>query len=259
MGALDPLRRIVSRRWKDAIKRRLGKPLTRLQPDWKILEAIGPVARRHVVFDGGAHDGWFLHSWKDWCPEAEIHAFEPAIEAYEKSKELYGGDPSLHFNNAGVGRTTGTLELNVMEGSRVSNSFLAPVEETWKEIDYHHGAITRRSVPVITLDDYARAIPSIYLIKIDVQGFDLEVLEGAVETLKKTDYVFVESAIRPLYEGAPRFTDVHKFLDAHGFHLIVMRAWHRGNLTLVETDMLVRRDALMPPVDASIDRVVVQV
>ena len=258
MGALDPLRRILPRRWKDAIKRRIGKPLTRLQPDWKILEVIGPVERPHVVFDVGAHDGWFLHSWKDWCPQAEIHAFDPAVEAYEKSKELYDGDPSLHFNNVGVGRAAGTLELNVMEDSRVSNSFLPPVDETWKEIDYHYGAITRRSVSVITLDDYARAIPSIYLIKIDVQGFELQVLEGAVETLKKTDYVFVESAIRPLYEGAPRFTDVHTFLDAHGFHLIAMRAWHRGNLTLVETDMLFRRDALMPPIDASVDRVVTQ-
>ncbi|HUP61196.1 MAG TPA: FkbM family methyltransferase [Thermoanaerobaculia bacterium] len=257
MGALDPIRRIVPRAWKDALKRRLGRPLTRLQPDWKILEAIGPVDRAHVVFDVGAHEGWFLHSWKDWCPRAEIHAFEPAVEAYEKSVELYGSDPSLHFNNAGVGRARGTLELNVLEGSRVSNSFLKPVDATWREIDYHTGPITRRVVEVITLDDYTRehAIESIYLIKIDVQGFELEVLEGAKETLRRTDYVFVEAAIRPLYEGAPRFTHVHDFLDAHGFHLIAMRAWHRGNLTLVETDMLFRRNELMPPVDPNVERV----
>lgn len=259
MGALDPIRHIVPRRWKDALKRRLGKPLTRLQDDWKILEAIGPVERPHVVFDVGAHEGWFLHSWKDWCPQAEIHAFEPAVEAYERSIELYGGDPSLHFNNVAVARTAGLLDLNVMEGSRVSSSFLAPVEKTWKEIDYHTGAITRRPVGVIALDDYARDIASIYLIKIDVQGFELEVLEGATKTLARTDYVFVESAIRPLYEGAPRFTQVYDWLVAHGFHLIAMRAWHRGNLTLVETDMLFRRDDLMPPIDPSVERVVTHV
>ena len=259
MGALDPIRRIVPRAWKDALKRRLGRPLTRLQPDWQILEAIGPVDRPHVVIDAGAHEGWFLHSWKDWCPQAEIHAFEPAIEAYEKSVELYGGDPSLHFNNAGLGRARGTLELNVLESSRVSNSFLKPREETWREIDYHTGAITTRKVDVITLDEYAAPIASVYLLKIDVQGFELEVLEGAKETLRRTDYVFVEAAIRPLYEGAPRFTHVHDFLDAHGFHLIAMRAWHRGNRTLVETDMLFRRNELMPPVDPNVDRVMTQV
>lgn len=259
MGALDPIRRIVPRRWKEALKRRLGKPLTRLQKDWKILEVIGPVERPHVVFDVGAHEGWFLHSWKDWCPQAEIHAFEPAVEAFDRGIELYGGDASLHFNNAAVGRAAGTLELNVMEGSRVSSSFLPPVEETWKEIDYHTGPITRREVKVITLDDYARDVPSIFLIKIDVQGFELEVLEGGRETLRKTDYVFVESAIRPLYEGAPRFTQVHDWLAARRFHLIAMRAWHRGNLTLVETDMLFRRDELMPPIDPNVERVVTHV
>lgn len=261
MALLDPLRRLLPQSAKNAVKRILGRPVTFLQPDWKMLEIIGPVARPHVVFDVGAHEGWFLHSWKDWCPAAEIHAFEPAVEAFTNARNWYGKDPSLVFNNVAVGRTRGTLAMNVMEESRVSNSFLLPVEEEWQKIDYHTGAITKRDVPVITLDDYAREknIASIYLMKIDVQGFELEVLEGAVETLKKTDYVFVEAAIRPLYHGAPRFTHVHDFLDAHGFHLMAMRAWHRGNRTLVETDMLFRRNELMPPVDPNVTRVVTHI
>jgi FkbM family methyltransferase len=230
-------------------------PLTRLHPDWKILEPIGPIYRPHVVIDAGSHEGWFFHCWKDWCPEAEIHAFEPSIEAYERSRELYGGDPSIHINNAALGREAGRLELHVMEQSRVSNSFLQPVDETWREIDYHTGARSTRVVNVIALDDYTKAIESVYLIKIDVQGFELEVLRGAAEALKRTDYVFVEAAIRPLYHGAPRFTEVYEYLVARRFHLMAMRAWHRGNRTLVETDMLFRRDDLMPPIDPSVERV----
>lgn len=261
MGVLDPLRRIVPRAWKSAIKRRLGMPLRRLQDDWKILEVIGPRETPHVVYDVGAHEGWFLHSWKDWCPQASIHAFEPAVEAYEKSRELYGGDPSLSFNNVAVGSRPGMLDFNIFEGSRVSSSFLEPVDETWQAIDYHTGPLTKRSVPVITLDDYTkeRGIAAVYLVKVDVQGYELEVLGGATETLRVTDYVFVEAAIRPLYHGAPRFTQVHDWLDAHGFHLIAMRAWHAGNLALVETDMLYRRNELMPPRDPKVERVMTQV
>ncbi len=84
-------------------------------------------------------------------------------------------------------------------------------------------------------------------------------LEGANELLRRTRYIFVEAAIRPLYKDAPRFSVVHDFLDAQGFHLIAMRAWHRGNLTLVESDMLFRRNDLMPPIDPSVDRIMVQV
>ena len=142
-----------------------------------------------------------------------------------------------------------------MEQSRVSNSFLEPVDATWREIDYHTGARSTRMVDVVTLDEYARTIESIHLLKIDVQGFELEVLRGAVNTLLKIDFILVEAAIRPLYQNAPRFTAVYDFLADHGFHLMTMRAWHRGNRTLVETDMLFRRDDLMPPIDPSVDRI----
>lgn len=257
MNIRDMARRALPSRLRTALKRAIGIPLTQLHPDWSILAPIGPVTREHVVLDVGAHDGWFFHCWKDWCPLAVVHAFEPQQEVSARSREIYGGDPLIHFNELAVGSASGTMDLKVMEGSSVSSSFLAPVGETWRSIDYHTGAISSRTVPVVRLDDYTRdhGITAVYLMKIDVQGFELEVLRGAGETLKVTDYVFVESAIRPLYEGAPRFTDVFTHLDAHGFHLMTMRAWHRGNHALVETDMLFRRNDLMPPIDPNIDRV----
>jgi FkbM family methyltransferase len=223
-----------------------------------MLLPIGPVERRHVVLDVGAHEGWFFHCWKDWCPAAVIHAFEPAPEAFANVTRHYGGQPDITINNVGVASVPGSLELNVMSESAVSNSFLRPVEATWDEVQYRTGTITTRTVPVTTLDAYCREknIDAVYLIKIDVQGFELEVLKGAEQTLAITDYVFVESAIRPLYEGAPRFTDVYTYLDRHGFHLIGMRAWHRGNQTLVESDMLFRRNDLMPAIDPNVDRIV---
>jgi FkbM family methyltransferase len=259
MRLANALRRAVPAPLKRAIKRRLGMPLTRLHRDWAILEPIGPVARPHVIFDVGAHEGWFFHCWTDWCPAAEVHAFEPAEEAFSRSR-MYENE-RVHLNRVAVGRAAGTMPLNVMSESSVSNSLLAPVGETWREIGYRTGDVSTREVEVITLDDYARryAIDSVYLIKIDVQGFELEVLEGAHAVLKKTDYVFVEAAIRPLYAGAPRFTAVYDFLADHGFHLMTLRAWHRGNHVLVETDMLFRRNELMPPIDPSVDREYVQV
>jgi FkbM family methyltransferase len=258
MSLLDPFRRAVPKALKERIKTRLGIPLTRLHDDWKMLAPIGPVYRRHVILDVGAHEGWFFHCWKDWCPEAEVHAFEPAPEAFANVTRAYGRHPGVTINNVGVAREPGTLELNLMSESAVSNSFLRPVEATWDEVQYRAGTITTKTVPVTTLDAYCseKGIESVYLIKIDVQGFELEVLKGAKETLKITDYVFVESAIRPLYEQAPRFTDVYAHMDHHGFHLIGMRAWHRGNQTLMESDMLFRRNDLMPEIDPSVDRIV---
>src|SRR5438874_2213174 len=95
-----PLRRLLARALpagaKQRIKRMLGLPLRPLHADWAIVAAAGPVEGPHVVLDVGAHHGWFLHCWKDWCPAAEIHAFEPAIEAFECMTRLYGNTPGVY-------------------------------------------------------------------------------------------------------------------------------------------------------------------
>jgi len=98
----------------------------------------------------------------------------------------------------------------------------------------------------------------VYLIKIDVQGFELEVLKGAESLLKRTDYVFVESGMRRLYQGAPSFAEVYLAMEKCGFHLVTLRAWHRGNHRLVEADLLFRRNDLTPDIDRERDRYYVE-
>ena len=243
---------------KSPVKRALGLPRTRLHADWNILRPVGPIYREHVVFDVGAHHGWFFHCWQDWCPGAQVHAFEPYPAAFLAMRKQYGADPRVTLNQLGVGDKPGQLALQVMAESEVSNSFLPHKPDAWEEIKYRTGAISSVEVPVTTLDAYAAqaGIDGICLLKIDVQGFELKVLEGARKLLPVVDHIFVESAIRPLYEGAARFTEVVEFLQREGFHLMAQRAWHRGNHVLMETDMLFRRDALAPGVDESVVRVV---
>ena len=231
-------------------------PATRLNPAWRMLEEIGPQEGRHTVLDVGAHHGWFFHCWLDWCPNAEVHAFEPSAEAFDRMDTLYGGDRRVHLNQVGAGARSAELPLNVLTASKVSNSFLHPSGGTWDAIKYETGVIEQEKAQVITLDDYCsrNGIDSVYLIKIDVQGFESEVLKGAERVLGSTDYVFVEAGIERLYVGAPSFAEVHLDLEERGFHLMGMRVWHRGNYRFVETDMLFRRNGLEPSIDASRDR-----
>jgi len=254
---LDLLRKMVPPSIKAPLKMALGLPKTRLNKDWSILAPIGPIYTEHVVLDVGAHGGWFFHCWQDWCPAATVHAFEPYPESFRAMEAIYGSDPRVTLNQIGIGNSCGTLPLKVMADSKVSNSFLAHCPGTWDEIRYRTGEISEVQVPVTTLDAYCarRSIASVYLMKIDVQGFELRVLQGAHATLAKTDHILVESAIRPLYEEAGTFTEVVSYLQQAGFHLMAIRAWHRGNHVLMETDMLFRRNDLAPGVDETLDRV----
>lgn len=247
----------MPRRAKNGIKKVLGLPLTRLHDDWSMLKVIGPVTQEHVLLDIGAHHGWFFHCWQDWCPGARVIAFEPFKESFEKMVLNYGDDVRVKLVQSGVGAVNGLMKLNVLNDSKVSNSFLKPDDKTWQSISFQHGQVSEINVPVTTIDNVfiEERLSRVYLLKIDVQGYEIEVLKGAEKSLFKIDYIFVESGIQRLYENAPRFSEVFEFLSNRGFHLMGMRSWHRGNHVLVETDMLFRRDDLAGTIDPTIERI----
>jgi FkbM family methyltransferase len=242
---------------KAPIKRWLGLPPTRLNKDWNILLPIGPNYSDHIMIDVGAYRGWFYHCWLDWCPNAKVHAFEPYAESFEIAQKLYGQDKRVSLECLAIGDVEGVQALNILSDSKASNSLLQPRSETWSEIRYRTGKVLQTTVPVVTLDGYIRRenLKKVYLLKIDVQGYEMHVLRGAQQNLAQIDNIFVESAVRPLYHGAAKFSEVFDFLTARGFHLIGMRGWHRGNHALVEVDMLFRRNELMTPVDESVERI----
>ena len=76
-------------------------------------------------------------------------------------------------------------------------------------------------VNITTLDSAIADVnmPKNTLVKIDVQGFELQGLQGAVSTLKKVQFVLVESSKAELYEGQALYSDIDQFLTQHGFVL----------------------------------------
>jgi hypothetical protein len=76
-------------------------------------------------------------------------------------------------------------------------------------------------VSVATLADFLTdRLPGPRLLKIDVQGFELEVLRGAGESLALVDQVFVECSFVELYDGQPLADEVICFLKARGLRLV---------------------------------------
>jgi FkbM family methyltransferase len=73
-----------------------------------------------------------------------------------------------------------------------------------KELDFE--------VEMKRLDEYSFG-PEYNTLDIDVQGFELEVLKGGVETLKHIDYVYIEVNREELYEGCPMVEDIDRFLS----------------------------------------------
>ena len=80
--------------------------------------------------------------------------------------------------------------------------------------------VSTETVPIVTLDETNYApIGANALLKIDTQGFELEVLNGAAELLKKIQGVQLEMSLTPMYEGAPSFQALHDYMSERGFEL----------------------------------------
>lgn len=110
------------------------------------------------------------------------------------------------------------------------SSFLSPGKDHWGEIE---NVIT---VQVETIDRYCHqhSIRKIDLLKIDTQGYDLEVLRGAEQMLLQSliKSALVEITFIEIYQGAPRFDEVISFLLNRNFRPISLY------------DVVFRRDAI---------------
>jgi FkbM family methyltransferase len=132
-----------------------------------------------VVFDVGANEGDWLTAVLASHPRAVVHAFEPQAALAAK---IASRQPAARINNAAVGDRLGELALYDYADHPGSQhaSLLQGVIET-----VHGGATRSVKVAVVTLDDYCsqRGIERIDLLKIDVEGFELNVLRGASRLL----------------------------------------------------------------------------
>ena len=101
-------------------------------------------------------------------------------------------------------------------------------------------------LPMRRLDDLALHLSPPLLLKIDVQGFELEVLKGAPETLRQTEVVLSEISLIPYNEGAPLMHEVISYLAERDFlPYDICGGWRRqSDGALAQTDMIfVRRDS----------------
>jgi hypothetical protein len=106
------------------------------------------------------------------------------------------------------------------------SSFLAPERDCWGEI------ALRSQVKLETMDDYTslNQISYVDILKIDTQGFELEVLKGAARMMRehRIRLIYAELIFSEMYEGMPRFDEILRFVLDRGFVLISMyEVFHR--------------------------------
>lgn len=200
-----------------------------------------------LLVDAGARGGIN----ERWAPYAEVVralAFDPDEHAVEPA-------PNVELVPVALGGRAAERTLYVCRLPGCS-SLLRPNADALagfpRALTRSFDVVSQRSVTTRTLDEvlHERGERGPDFLKLDVQGAELEILEGASRTLEPVKLVEVEVELVPLYEGQPLFFDVHAFLAARGFTLIGLRrsSWRRadeeGVARGVAGGQLVHADAL---------------
>ena len=183
-----------------------------------------------MVIDVGANKGQFAYFAAMRWPHARIYSFEPLAGP----RNLLG-DRVTVFDCA-IGDTDGEAVLHV--ASREDSSSLLPLGSKQKSL-FDMDEVGTVTVPVRRLDGVFDEIERPSLLKIDVQGFEYEVLLGAAGILSRIDRIYVEVSSVELYKGQHRADRIEAHLADHGFRLVGRYNGYRDPLgTLVQEDAL---------------------
>lgn len=175
--------------------------------------------QRWTLLDVGANEGEFIRAAILLGKPDQIIAFEPQPACKPMLDSLMANVRGGKVIAAAVGATAGTIEFNCTGNSKMA-SVLIPqqdIERSYAMGDYE--VVSKLTVPVVRLDDVVPAGTNIGLLKLDVQGYELEALRGASRVLTETKALLVEVNYVSHYKGAVEFDTLHRFLGDIGFRL----------------------------------------
>jgi FkbM family methyltransferase len=171
------------------------------------------------VVDVGANCGQFSLVARHCFPEATIVAFEPLSGPAEHFRRVWAEDShvSLHQYALGAQRADSTMHVSCRDDS----SSLLPITAQQRRIFPGTDESETTTVHVERLVDVVRAgeLGSPVLLKLDVQGYELEALKGCEDLLDSFSYVYAEGSFVELYRGQVLADDLIVWLKQREFRL----------------------------------------
>jgi FkbM family methyltransferase len=203
------------------------------------------------VLDVGANAGQYRDFLRDRVfYEGVIVSFEPIRHHVEALRKRSRGDANWHIEGYALGSHDGSMPINVMVSDQFS-SFLEPDHGGVSDYAGLNVADHVETVRVRTLDVVMPALRQRIgfdrpYLKIDTQGFDIEVLRGAGLSLPAVKALQTEASVRGIYKGMPRYTEIIHYLDERGFDITGLYPVSRDStLRLVEFDcVMINRAAI---------------
>jgi FkbM family methyltransferase len=200
-----------------------------------------------LLVDVGANVGQYAERARSLGYTKDIVSFEPGSQAFEILAGRAQRDPNWTARNVALGAHRGTTELHVSANS-VSSSVLQ-VGDRHLQAAPNSAVVATEQVALSTLSAELADHPSdcLYL-KLDVQGYELPVLRGGIDILRRVQVVRCEVSFDALYEEQSSWLGICSFLDEHGSVVRYIEPGYedRASGFMLQADLLATRDGLVP-------------
>lgn len=198
-----------------------------------------------TVVDIGANRGQFALAARHSCPSARIIAFEPLSGPAAVFESVFCGKESVVLHKYAIGPRAEKSSMHV--SGRDDSSSLLPISPLQEQIFPGTGEVETIAVQVAPLDAFVKssAVVDPAMLKLDVQGFELNALKGCESLLRRFTWIYCECSFVELYSGQHLAADVIAWLSNRGFFVKGMyNPSYDNDGIAVQADFLFGRDTL---------------
>ena len=191
-----------------------------------------------TIIDVGSNKGQFILLIEQLFPNKIIYSFEPQAELLEKQKKFFNYKRNIFFYNFALG--SAPLMKKFFITKRKDSSSFFKMTEFGKQLDDYQ-IENEKDVQIKSLDQVLndQEIKKPILMKIDVQGYELEVLKGSEKMLKKIEYLLIEVSEKEIYKDQALSDEIIKFLQEKNYKIL-----QQNTPTKIDKTDFVQKDIL---------------
>lgn len=176
--------------------------------------------RAEIVLDVGANTGQYGQYLRSWGYRGEILSFEPLTGPFRMLQEHSAADPRWQALNVAIGNHDGEANINVSELSVFSS--IRGTLPALESLDGRSSVVRQETVKIRRLDSLLPELVPVgrrAFLKVDTQGFEREVIDGAAGCLDSIVLVQLEASLRPLYRDEALLGELLQMMQERGFVL----------------------------------------